>query len=313
MRFINLENIKIKIKRIKWQDVNKKHLEDLVFTDPKSGEKYISWFDIMKRHNENIKGKTKEERSKYFTNNPDWNILQRIMIEEFGYKCWYSEAPIGNGEFEIDHFRPKNKARQGENGEKPNKENGYWWLAYDYENYRLSGTQSNKRRRDKLRDHSETEGKGDIFPLDLINGKIADDEQSIFCEMPFLLDPIVSSDVGLLTFDEGGSILPNPMAIDDFDKKRAEISIKLYHLDSDQLETARCQVWSICSKVIEDAYTYITESDSKEAKKLALKTCAETIIERMNPKSEFSAVAKVCVNTYRKQKGFSEILDLLGL
>ena len=34
------------------------------------------------------------------------------MIEEYGLKCWYSEAPIGNGIFEIDHFRPKNRARQ---------------------------------------------------------------------------------------------------------------------------------------------------------------------------------------------------------
>lgn len=313
MRFINLNKIKIKIKHIKWQDVNKRHLEDLIKTDPKSGEGYISWLDIMKKHNKNIKGLSKEERSKYFTNNPDWNILQKIMIEEFGYKCWYSEAPIGNGEFEIDHFRPKNRAKQDDKSKTVNKSNGYWWLAYDFENYRLSGALSNKRRRDKLRENAETEGKGDIFPLDLDNGKIANDEGSTFCEKPLLLDPIISSDVGLLTFDEGGSVLPNPLAIDEIDKERAEVSIKLYHLDSDQLETARCQVWTICSKVIEDAYVYFTESDSKEAKKLALATCAETITEKTNPKSDFSAVAKVCVNTYRKQDGYSDILDLLGL
>jgi len=313
MRYIDLSKIKFKVKKIKWIDVNKKHLEDLIFTDLKTGEKYISWEDIKNKHNKNIKVLSIDERKKYIANYPDWNILQKIMIEEYGYKCWYSEAPIGNGEFEIDHYRPKNRARQDDIKKSPNKKNGYWWLAYDFENYRLSGALSNKRRRDRFKENSEVEGKGDLFPLDLENCKIANERCSTFCEKPLLLDPVIPSDVGLLTYDEGGSILPNPLILDSFDKKRAEVSINLYHLDLDQLETARHQVWSACSKAIEDAYLYFTESDSTEAKKLAMKNCAEVIFEKTNQKSNFSSVARACVNTYRKQKGYSTIIDLLGL
>lgn len=314
MRYIDINKIKIKAKKIKWSDVvNKANLRELVFTDPNTGEEYISWEDIRKKHLENIKGLSTEKKKKYITNNPDWNILQKFMIEEFGYKCWYSEAPIGNSEFEIDHFRPKNRARQDIKGVKPNKKNGYWWLAYDLENLRLSGTMSNKRRRDRLKENSRVEGKGDLFPLDLENGKIADDECSTFCEKPLLLDPIIPSDIGLLTYDEGGSIQPNPLIKNDFDRKRAEISIKLFHLDSDQLETPRQQIWMACSEVIESAYLYFTESNSDEDKKLAMTNCAKILFERTNLKSEFSSVAKICINTYRKQEGYCDILEILGL
>jgi len=313
MRYIDLDKLKLRIKKIKWIDVDKKHLEDLIYIDSKIGEEYISWEDIEKRHLENIKKLSAIERKKYITDNPDWNVLQKIMIEEYGYKCWYSEAPIGNGDPEIDHYRPKNRARQDDEKSIINKDNGYWWLAYNIENYRLSGALSNKRRRDRLRENSEVEGKGDLFPLDLEKGKIADDEHSTFCEKPLLLDPIVASDVGLLTYDEGGIIIPNPLIKDEFDKKRAEISIKLYHLDLDQLETARHQVWAECCNVINEAYLYYRESESPEAKKLALKNCAETIMKKTNSKSEYSSVAKACVNMYRKRTGFSDIIELLSL
>lgn len=313
MRYIDLNKIKLKVKKIKWSDVNKSNLKDLVFKDPRTGEEYISWDDIRKRHIQNLKGLSKDERKKYLSENPDWNFLQKIMIEEYGYKCWYSEALIGNGIFEIDHFRPKNRARQGDIGDKPNKENGYWWLAYDIDNMRLSGAMSNQRRRDKLRENAEVEGKGDLFPLDLTRGKIAKDECSTLCEKPLLIDPVIPSDVGLLTFDEDGKILPNPLIRNDFDKKRAEISIDLLHLDSDQLETPRQQIWLACSEAIENAYLFFIESDSEEEKKIAMTNCAKVLFERLNPKSEFSSVAKVCVNTYRKLEGYCDIIEILGL
>lgn len=319
MRYIDLSKIKIKVKKIKWIDVKKKHLEGLIFTDPKSGEEYISWDDIRKKHLEEIEALTAKDKKGYITKNPDWNILQKIMIEEYGLNCWYSEAPVGNGIFEIDHFRPKNRARQNE-GEKSkgkksdiNKENGYWWLAYDLDNFRLSGAMSNKRRRDKLRENSDVEGKGDLFPLDLENGKVAGDKCSAFCEVPLLLDPMIPSDVGLLTFDEGGNVLPNPLIQNDFDRIRAEISIKLLHLDSDQLEIPRQQVWTACSEAIESAYLYFTESDSDKEIKLAMTNCAKILFDSTSLKTAFSSTAKVCINTYRKQKGYCDIIEILGL
>ncbi len=313
MRYIDIELIRNKAKKIKLSDVNKKHLEDILFTDEKTGEKYLSWEDIEAKHLSIIKELDSEERKKYISSHSDWNILQKIMIEEFGYKCWYSEAPIGNGEFEIDHYRPKNRARQDDEKGIVNKPNGYWWLAYNLDNYRLSGTLANIRRRDRLKDNSEVGGKGDLFPLDLNEGVIATDEGSIFNERPLLLDPIVASDVGLLSFDEDGSVFPNPVIDDEIDSRRAEISIKLYHLDLDQLETQRQQVWQECSRVIEKAYLFYSNSNSREARKLAFSNCVETISKKTNLKAEFSSVAKVCLNLYKKRRGYSEVLDLLNL
>ncbi len=313
MRYIDIELIRNKVKKIKWNEVNKKHLEDILHTDTKTGETYINWDEIEAKHLAIIKSLRPDERKKYISSHSDWNILQKIFIDEFGYKCWYSEALIGNGEFEIDHYRPKNRARQDDEKGIINKENGYWWLAYKLENYRLSGTLANIRRRDRLKDNSEVGGKGDLFPLDLVEGKIAEDEGSVFNEIPLLLDPVVASDVGLLSFDEDGSVLPNPLIKESFDKLRAEVSIRIYHLDLDQLEVQRQQVWQECSRVIELAYSYYINSYSKEARKLAFSTCVETISRKTNEKSEFSSVAKVCLNVYKNRVGYRDLLGLLNL
>jgi hypothetical protein len=55
MRYIDLDKLKLKIKKIKWTDVNKKHLEDLLKIEPKTGEKYLNWEDIEKKHLDIIK------------------------------------------------------------------------------------------------------------------------------------------------------------------------------------------------------------------------------------------------------------------
>ncbi len=312
MRHINLDLIKNKVKKISWDEVNKSHLNELKYTDSTDKHEYVEWEKIRDKHINNLKTLNPKERKKYMAKYPDWNILQKVMIEEFGYKCWYSEAPIGNGDFEIDHFRPKNRARQGDEDNTVNKENGYWWLAYNLDNFRLSGALANKRRRDRLKTNSEIEGKGDLFPLDLINGKVASDEASVFNEIPLLIDPIDASDVGLLTFDEDGKIIPNPIS-DDFEKNKAEITIKLYHLDLSQLDVARRKVWNLCSRVIEEALQYYQNAKTYDAKKLALKKCNETLLERTDKKSEFSAVAIACVNSYRKRENYKELIQRLGI
>jgi len=67
------------------------------------------------------------------------------LFAQFYGKCWYSEARESVSSYHVDHFRPKGAIRD-EDGE------GYWWLAFEWTNYRISGQLINTK-------------KGDVFPI----------------------------------------------------------------------------------------------------------------------------------------------------
>lgn len=270
--------------------------------------KKIGWAEKEKAHFEAIEDLSPNERSAYFNGHRDWNEFQPIMIQEFGYKCWYSEAKIGSGDFEIDHFRPKNRSRQHDGAEL--KKNGYWWLAYNWENFRLSGSLINKRRRDRLNDCNDVEGKGDYFPLYLDaeeRGTIAEDCSPITCELPILLDPFCSYDVDLISFDENGEVITN--SNNPLDEFRALKSIEFYHLDLDQLNYLRSQIWNNCVEEIEDAKKGYFESQFEHQKRDCLDKCFRNLKRMCDKKSEFSSVAITCVKLYSKLEGYQEFLD----
>src|SRR4051812_36450137 len=65
--------------------------------------------------------------------------LFKAISELMDGKCWYSEAKELMSDRDVDHFRPKKKAKNKDNIER----DGYWFLAYDWENYRFSSIYSN--------------------------------------------------------------------------------------------------------------------------------------------------------------------------
>lgn len=270
----------------------------------------IGWEDIKKKHMQVIKEMTPSERKEYIDKHRDWNKFQKAMLELSHHKCWYSEAPIGSGDFEVDHFRPKNKAKEKANYRDPSsksvvhKENGYWWLAYEYTNYRLAGGLINKIRRDRLKEEEETKGKGDYFPLDLSEtGKVAADEENVNCEIPILLDPCVKEDVCLLTYDSNGE--PISAGLNEYEDNRVLQSIFYYHLDLEQLNKERLMVWKDCEKEILRAKTIIDEAPDERAKRLALDQCLTNIVEYVKDSDRpYSCVVKACVMVYAELDGF---------
>lgn len=274
----------------------------------------IDWDTIKKSHKDNIAGKTVPQRKHYINSHPDWNKFQPAMLSLSHNKCWYSEAPIGNGDLEVDHFRPKNKAQQKIDYTNPNsksiilKKNGYWWKAYDWDNYRLAGGLANKRRRDRLGDCEDVKGKGDYFPLDLINGSLSTDEGNLSCEYPILLDPTNPADVCLLTFDKG---IPVPATIDDYEIDRVNQSIFYYHLDLDQLNTARKIVWDDCVEQIKDAKQSIDNSLLAEKKVMMIKCFKELRKLVDSEKRAHTSVAKACLMVYAELDGHNWLKNLV--
>jgi len=73
-------------------------------------------------------------------------------------KCWYSKARELYSHYHVDHFRPKKKALDTNN----NDQGGYWWLAFNWENFRLMGSVGNSK-------------KGDYFPVERYKAHSKDD------------------------------------------------------------------------------------------------------------------------------------------
>lgn len=268
----------------------------------------IGWNAIRNNHLQQMAGLDVAARKAYINQHPDWNLFQRAMLGLSNNKCWYSEGPIGNSDFEVDHFRPKNAAKNHDGS--IIKQNGYWWKSYDYDNYRLTGALANKRRRDRLTINDEVKGKGHFFPLDLVNGQIAADEAPLGCEMPLLLDPTNAYDVTLLSFDEKGETIA--ATEDDYESNRVKLSVLYYHLDLDQLIKDRKIAWDDCVVEINDAKQAIDDSPNLAAKTLMMtksfKTLRRLVVDNERP---YTCVRKACLQVYSELDGYSWLKNLI--
>lgn len=213
------------------------------------------WLDKAEKMNQLLfDAADDKERQRIIDKNPIWKQLFVPLSLLSKGKCWYSEALDVMSDRDIDHFRPKGSAKNI-NGVKRADEDGYWWLAYDYENYRFSSQYSNEPRIDKFDKAKATGGKWVYFPL--FEGSItAKTKPRCKDEEIMLLDPCDADDPNLLTFDSKGKAIANvPAILDERDKLRVETSIKLYHLDHTPLEELRERVWDFCQRMVDEIRT----------------------------------------------------------
>ena len=93
------------------------------------------------------KATTIEEKNRIIdANESKWGELKDSLLELSFNKCWYSEAKETYSHYHVDHFRPKKAAR----GIDKKDNGGYWWLAFDWTNYRVCGGVGNIIKRDKF-------------------------------------------------------------------------------------------------------------------------------------------------------------------
>jgi hypothetical protein len=152
-----------------------------------------------------------------------------LLAKSYG-KCWFSEAKDLFSHWHVEHYRPKNKARDEDGQECP----GYWWLAFEWTNLRICGAVGNIK-------------KGTYFPLRSGCTRATADRRLIQDEEPVLLDPSDPRDPTLIDFDEEGSIRPSPVATSAWDRERVDISTKRYKLNFGPLEQARKEIWVECT------------------------------------------------------------------
>ncbi|KTB89006.1 hypothetical protein AO073_12290 [Pseudomonas syringae ICMP 11293] len=216
----------------------------MIFIDPQAIRRRLpaGWDNEISLLTKILSSKSIEERSTYIGSCREKTWSHPKMLEALkeivGNKCWYSEVPLEGADANVDHFRPKGRVKEVDEDFKPTgvELDGYWWLAFDWRNFRLSSMHSNQRRVDT----STEGGKADFFPV--VGSRAPENTDYVACVENILpLDPCSFSDVSLLWFDANGapSCSNWHRKATPEDVRRVKTTIWLYHLDKQEIQKRR--------------------------------------------------------------------------
>lgn len=216
-----------------------------------------------------------------------WKALKKELKKLSFGKCWYSEAREIYSHYHIDHFRPKKRATD-DTGRVIKHRDGYWWLTFNWKNYRLSGGVGNTSKLDHF-----------AVKANLANTPESDYEDEII----YLLDPTKKNDPKKLTFNEDGSICPINTNVSHWDHIRAKYTIEKLDLNYSDLKAERQVKWSKMNSLIEEINLLdIQYQNSPSAKKEAvLESKLEEVRKLIAPCEELSSTSRACLRASRQE------------
>lgn len=206
--------------------------------------------------------------------------LLNWLTEIHHRKCWYSEAKESVSSYHVDHFRPKGRAAQLDKSQRP----GYWWLTFDWNNYRLAGQLLNVKKRD-------------LFPVQLPGVAQHNTPLALEIEGHLLLDPL-RDEAWFVSFDrnDNDECIAGPCpGLDAPDLERVNVTIEVLGLNRlDALKKNRADVWDKCLARIQDYKNAANEQVMHTRAALRLVVVKE-LADMCSEKAEFSSVAKACL------------------
>lgn len=222
-----------------------------------------------------------------------WHAAGEALRLASNGKCWYCESYQDRSDKAVDHFRPKNSVSEATAGHP-----GYWWLAFDWRNYRYSCTYCNSKRRDI--DGGTEGGKQDHFPIiqPPPHARCDTDPQ----DRAKLLDPTNDDDTKLLTFLPNG--FPYPAKSDPVSIDRVNESIRLYHLNHGALVKKRKRLADDISQHVN--YANAASASGNEDQYRFHK---KEIIKCVRANAEYSIAARVYLQAHRAHPWVEEILN----
>lgn len=181
-----------------------------------------------------------------------WSGFSKYLAKMSYGKCWYSEAKDAGANFDVDHFRPKAEAKRSE--ELVDAE-GYAWLAFDWENYRLSAQNCNRLNKDES---GNTVGKGSWFPLLSDSPTATWNNRCISDEKVVLLDPLVKNDLNFIDFEDNGRFTPSKLCV-GLPALRVRKSGVIYGLNLERMREARFQVMSEAKELLQTIHQSVED------------------------------------------------------
>lgn len=234
---------------------------------------------LAKRVTEDLENATTQtERNDIIDRNaPVWGAFKNWLLEQSHGKCWFSEARDCFTYWEVEHFRPKKSAKDINGASRE----GYWWLAFDWTNFRICGKVGNVK-------------KGTFFPLRAGSHCATSGNRNTEDEIYYLLDPTKRQDPLLLTFNEDGGSTPRE-DLKGWSHSRADYSIKRLKLDEFQpLRDARRDIWQECRRRTNKCANLLEQLDQSPtaAKNQAVEDELAELAAMTKPEKPLSAVAE---------------------
>jgi uncharacterized protein (TIGR02646 family) len=224
-----------------------------------------------------------------------WRDFYSLLPDALTKKCWYCEAEEVRSDMPVDHFRPKSAV------EGVPAHNGYWWLAYDWRNYRCSCTFCNSRR---VMNTTEG-GKQNSFPIFNEAARAMSSGDSVDRERPAILDPFDPTDEKALWFDDDGKPVPTPQ-IPKQQVSKVKNSVRIFHLDETRLVRKRN---ALRLEILRDLNVL---RDAKQRRdQTARRTVEARLRRRVRDTTMLSRAAIVYLRPYRGE--FEEVRNMLNL
>ena len=222
-----------------------------------------------------------------------WIALRTPFARLSFDKCWYTESKNPGTDDDIDHYRPKSAVH-----EDPTHP-GYYWIAFEWTNLRLSCHRANRPRINP--ETGKTGGKADHFPLlnECMRARSPDDDLSL--EEPAVLDPTKVQDVELLSFSPSGEVALSPaFKCHPTAQKRLDASRLYLNLNWPSFCEARVTLYNRIRRLIDrgerEAATHVGQV--VDARQPFLDACQD-LVTTMHATQEYSAAARVYVQLFR--------------
>lgn len=223
-----------------------------------------------------------------------WKDLKQWLGSKSSGKCWFCESKESRSTSDVEHFRPKNQVKIGNRKLKyptfhvraGDEFEGYWWLSYEWTNYRLSCQRCNRLDTDSST--KIVHGKGDSFPLVDENQRCWDLTGNHLTEAPLLLDPCIQADTTHLLHTLSGEIKPVASDVNTVEYIRASFSIKLLGLNAYGVVEKKREIKADIELILDN---YIGEN--------SVDADFERFIERnLNPAREYYTFVKGIILQY---------------
>lgn len=303
MRYIDMDEVDLELPddwgntvEQAWEYVDRKVDEAEAATIAKAAEE--DWTAVEQSEKVEV-AKAKARKKALNAKSNVWGQLSDILAKRSHGKCWYCESNELRSDNPIDHFRPKGKV--AECSDHP----GYWWLAFDWENYRFACTYCNSRRVDV----KTAGGKQDHFPVFTPpDWNKSEDEENV--ERPKLLDPIDEDDYKFLTFNKNGEACPSSSDENSEEYLKAKESVEKYHLNHVPTKKARKAIRQRIRQIIADTNELLEQGIDMKSRQI--KSNKKELIKLIRPScttTKFNTAAKLYLREFEDVEWVKEILD----
>lgn len=226
-------------------------------------------------------------------NQHHWTALRQAFEEASFDKCWYTECKSPGADNDIDHFRPKGKVREDRTHP------GYYWLAFEWKNMRLSCQRANRPR--IAPGARIAGGKATHFPLLGTGVRARAPADDLALEHPALLDPTEPGDPIVLTFRPNGEIDLSPeFRGNAVAEAKVEASRLGLHLNWPKFVEGRLTLYNLIERTVERGRREAPVNfEGWPMASEAFKDAIRDLKAYMDPRAEYSAAAKVYVESFR--------------